>query len=215
MADKPTFTDFPADIGFALDDLVRRAAHAIDPQAAFAEHGEASRATPSQCRADDLARLRATEALCADLSSTAHMLAYRLGGRPEAPVTYADLGEAVGISRQAATGRFPGAIPDAKPGRPRVRDPFPDLPLPDGVTVTGQVHRAFGRPYTDIGVPADLQTGDWVYIGEGSLGATPREVTGIENGGGGSWEIATADGDHTRVPAMKDTMVIRPSKTAP
>ena len=34
-------------------------------------------------------------------------------------VTYADLGQAAGISRQSARERWPGAVPAARPGRPR------------------------------------------------------------------------------------------------
>ena len=110
---------YPAEIGFALDDLVRRAAHAMDPRAAFAEPGETSRATPSQCRAADLARLRAIDALRTDLDSTARMIAHRAGSRTDAPVTYTDLGAAWRVMPTAARTRWPGALPDARPGRPR------------------------------------------------------------------------------------------------
>ena len=117
MPEKPT--GVPADIGFALDELVRRAAHTMEPEHAFADHGDAREAAPAQCRADDLARLRAIEALHAELTVNAHMLAHRAGGRTEAPVTYAELGSTAGITRQAARERWPGAVKDAKPGRPR------------------------------------------------------------------------------------------------
>src|SRR5699024_1255257 len=74
MSDPPAC---PAEIGSALDDLVRRAAHAMDPAHAFSAHGDAQVSTPAQCRADDLARLRAVEALRADLETTADMIARR------------------------------------------------------------------------------------------------------------------------------------------
>lgn len=119
MPDQSTHRDVPSAIGFALDELVRRAAHAMEPEHAFAEPGEALAATPAQCRADDLARLRAIEALHSELTVASHMLAHRAGGRTDAPVTYAELGSTAGITRQAARERWPGAVPDAKPGRPR------------------------------------------------------------------------------------------------
>lgn len=118
--DKPSLREAPEDarIDVELSLLVRRAAHALDPVAAFAEPGGAAEAGPERARADDLARLRATEALREALTEHASQLADRAGSRTDATVTYADLGDAVGITRQAARTRWPHAIPDARPGRP-------------------------------------------------------------------------------------------------
>ncbi|SIO85910.1 hypothetical protein [Nocardiopsis sp. JB363] len=101
-----------------LSALVRRVAAALAPETVAPGPGAALTATPAQARDADLARLRATEALRKVLDEHAYMLALGLAMRREAPVTYADLGEAVGISRQAARTRWP-VLPDAKPGRPK------------------------------------------------------------------------------------------------
>ena len=107
------------------------------------------------------------------------------------------------------------AFSQINPGRPtKVTDPFPDQPPPEGVTVSGEVYRTFGRPCTHCEFPGGFQVGDRVYTGEGSKGKTPREITHIEYGGGSSWPITTADGEVTRVPAMKDTILIRPDETS-
>jgi len=150
MSDPPAC---PAEIGSALDDLVRRAAHAMDPAHAFSAHGDAQVSTPAQCRADDLARLRAVEALRADLETTADMIARRAGGRVEAPVTYADLGRAVGIGRESARTRWPGAVPDARPGRP-----------PKQITVTFREGPAEWDGYR-MEYPASTLDGDLDSIG--------------------------------------------------
>ena len=101
-----------------LRDLVRRIAAALAPEIVAPDPGAALTATPAQARETDLARLRATEALRKVLDEHAYMLALGLAMRRDAPVTYADLGEAVGITRQAARTRWP-VLPDPKPGRPR------------------------------------------------------------------------------------------------
>lgn len=74
---------------------------------------------PAQQRDHYLARLAAIESLTEYLRRESHHAAYVTGGIDEAPATYADLGAAVGISRQAARTRFAGAVPDSQPGRPR------------------------------------------------------------------------------------------------
>ncbi|MFE1472138.1 hypothetical protein [Nocardiopsis dassonvillei] len=112
----PTPYSLPADdrehLTRDLVALVRRTGHALAPQA-----------TPEQVRAQDLAQLRATELLRAALEEHAHMLALDLGQRTDAPVTYTDLGNAVGITRQAARTRWPSAVADAQAGRPRIAKP--------------------------------------------------------------------------------------------
>nr|WP_012954662.1 hypothetical protein [Nocardiopsis sp. 90127]ABD48738.1 pSQ10.15c [Nocardiopsis sp. 90127] len=40
-------------------------------------------------------------------------------GRAGAPLTYTALGAAAGITKEGARSRWPGAVPDARPGRPR------------------------------------------------------------------------------------------------
>lgn len=101
-----------------LGALVRRIAAALAPETVPPDPGAALTATPTQARDADLARLRATEALRKVLDEHAYMLALGLAMRQDAPVTYADLGDAVGITRQAARTRWP-VLPNAKPGRPK------------------------------------------------------------------------------------------------
>ena len=101
-----------------LGTLVRRVAAALAPETVAPDPGAALTATPTQARDADLARLRATEALRKVLDEHAYMLALGLAMRQDAPVTYADLGDAVGITRQAARTRWP-VLPDPKPGRPK------------------------------------------------------------------------------------------------
>jgi len=125
VLNKPTLRSAPADarLDEELHRLVRRTAAALAPETVPASPLAALSATPEQARAADLARLRATEALRRALEEHAAMLALGLGYRQDAPVTYADLGGAVGISRQSARSRWPSAIPDARPGRPRAASP--------------------------------------------------------------------------------------------
>ncbi|MFD6950152.1 hypothetical protein A6A08_21960 [Nocardiopsis sp. TSRI0078] len=150
--DGDPLTDPDARVEMELHLLVRRAAHAMDPAAAFAEPGRAMEATPERARADDLARLRAAEVLREELAEHAAMLAIRAGHRREAPVTYADLGDAVGITRQSAAARWSGAIPDAKPGRPRI-----DAVEPPS-TDDDQEHERVPAPAPQAGVHLELLT---------------------------------------------------------
>lgn len=117
--------------------LVRRTAAALAPETVPDSPAAALAGTPEQMRAADLARLTAVEVLRRALDEHASMLALGLGRRREAPVTYADLGAAVGITRQSARTRWPAAIPDARPGRPRTapqeQEPAPADP-PDVAT---------------------------------------------------------------------------------
>lgn len=115
--DQITDADTRIDIEGDIDLLVRRIAHALTPDKVFATAEEALAADPATARADRLGLLSGAEALHAGMIAQLVRRAHHLGTGPD--ITYADLGTAVGITRQAARDRWPGAVKDAKPGRPR------------------------------------------------------------------------------------------------
>lgn len=122
MSERPTMKSIDDTFDRELAELdlyafVRRVAHLMHPDAMMADSMEHIDGEPY--RDDRLALLSATEALRAALEKEATMLARSLGTNTSAPVTYADLGRAVGIGREGARKRWPDAIPTAKAGRPR------------------------------------------------------------------------------------------------
>lgn len=80
---------------------------------------ELDRRGPAAWRQYHLDRITAATTLIQELSWIIAGEAY-LADVDGAPATYADLGAAAGISRQAARERWPGAIRHARPGRPRI-----------------------------------------------------------------------------------------------
>lgn len=75
---------------------------------------------PAAARRDHhLARLAAVDLLTEELGHWSEETAYAAGQVEAAPATYAELGRAVGLSREGARNRWPGAVKDARPGRPR------------------------------------------------------------------------------------------------
>lgn len=155
MSDRPTLKAVDdVDREFAEADLrvlVRRVAHLMHPEAMMADPLEHTHGEP--CRSDRLALLSATEALRAALEREAAKVARCLGQDATAPVTYADLGRAVGIGREGARSHWPGAIPDPKPGRPKRQ-----------VTVTFQGGPAEWDRY-EMQYPASTLEGDLDTVG--------------------------------------------------
>lgn len=108
-----------------LQERVSTAVHALitditgtlyDAPATLTEAAE----LPVEARRDHhLAVLAAAEMLREQLRPVTSLAAYAAGGTTGITTTYAELGSAAGITRQAARERWPGAIPDAKPGRPQ------------------------------------------------------------------------------------------------
>lgn len=97
----------------ALDLLATELYGTLPSHADLLEH------PPAAQRDHHLARLAAMELLTTELTHLTRETAFAAGRVEGAPATYADLGAAVGIGREGGRSRFPGAVPDAKPGRPR------------------------------------------------------------------------------------------------
>ncbi|WP_017590807.1 hypothetical protein [Nocardiopsis ganjiahuensis] len=74
---------------------------------------------PAARRDHHLARLAAIDILTEELAHQSKENAFAAARMDGAPATYADLGRAVGIGREGARSRWPGAVADAKAGRPR------------------------------------------------------------------------------------------------
>lgn len=167
--------------------LVRRAAHALRPREAFADPAEAARsASPRARRADMLALLSATEVLRAALEDQAAQWARSLGSMPSPP-TYADLGAAVGITRQAARSRWPEALPDARPGRPRDTRPRWQRYL-DAV---GEALHAAGVHTRDAWAETTGTDDDRGQMWEGAVDCGDRTLAWNEDRGW--WVITTGD----------------------
>jgi hypothetical protein len=76
---------------------------------------------PALQRDYHLARVAAAAMITEHLRAKTTSDGYMAGGVTGAALTYADLGRAAGIARETASKRWPGALPDAKPGRPRAQ----------------------------------------------------------------------------------------------
>lgn len=66
-----------------------------------------------------LARISAATIITERLTSKIRAEAYKAGAVEGSPANYSDLAYAAGITREGARKRFSGAVPDARPGRPR------------------------------------------------------------------------------------------------
>ncbi|MEU5869794.1 hypothetical protein ABZ815_52140 [Nonomuraea sp. NPDC047529] len=100
----------------SIYDALHSAASALADQ-----HGtpapDVSDAPPRQRADRHLSMLTALTAIQAHVEDAIHGAASAAGAT--GAITYADLGTAAGITRQSARTRWPGVIPDARPGRPR------------------------------------------------------------------------------------------------
>lgn len=74
---------------------------------------------PALRLAHHLARISAATIITKRLTSESREEAYEAGAVEGSPANYSDLAYAAGITREGARKRWPGAVPDAKPGRPR------------------------------------------------------------------------------------------------
>lgn len=74
---------------------------------------------PALRLAHHLARISAATIITERLTSETRGEAYEAGAVEGSPANYSDLAYAAGITREGARKRFSGAVPDARPGRPR------------------------------------------------------------------------------------------------
>ncbi|MER6626494.1 hypothetical protein [Streptomyces sp. NPDC000931] len=84
-----------------------------------ADRTQAEAGGAATLRDHHLARMSAAYILSLHLNEVITDAATAAGAVEGAPATYTALGAAVGIGREGARSRFPGAVPGAKPGRPR------------------------------------------------------------------------------------------------
>lgn len=131
----------------ALDLLTTELYGTLPSHADLLEH------PPAAQRDHHLARLAAMDLLTTELTHLTRETAFAAGRVEGAPATYTDLGAAVGIGREGGRSRFPGAVPDAKPGRPRKQ-----------VTVTFQGGPAEWDRY-EMEYPASTLEGDLATVG--------------------------------------------------
>ncbi|MGW8438873.1 hypothetical protein ACWGKS_27310 [Nocardiopsis sp. NPDC055879] len=167
MSDRPTLSDIEdedvrTDIEGDIDLLVRRIAHALDDDVAFPTAEEALNAHPHAARADLIMMLTGAEALRIALAANMAQRARHLGANPA--VTYTDLGAAVGISRQAARERWPGAIRNARPGRPK-KTVTVELsgghPAWDGETLEIDCESVYDLDLDDVGALLMIEDGSY------------------------------------------------------
>lgn len=120
MAIRP-IDDLPEELG----ERVNTAIHALITDITGALYGapatlqDAAELPVDAQRDHHLAVLAAAEMLREQLYPVTSLAAYAAGGTTGITTTYADLGAAAGITRQAARERWPGAVLDTQPGRPR------------------------------------------------------------------------------------------------
>lgn len=98
-------------VGTALDALVAALYGTPD-------YRTAQETGPAAVRDHHLSRIAAAEIIIRYLQAKALGEAYAAGSVEGAPTTYTALGRAAGLTKEGARGRFPGAVPDPKPGRP-------------------------------------------------------------------------------------------------
>ncbi|MFE9247073.1 hypothetical protein [Nocardiopsis sp. NPDC006938] len=111
-------------------------------------------APPAVQRDVRLARIAAAAMITEYLRTHTIAEGYQAAAVDGAPLTYADLGRAAGISRETATKRWPGAIPDAKPGRPKQQVVVAlegGHPQWDGTTLEFDRDDVYGCDLADVG----------------------------------------------------------------
>lgn len=130
--------------------------------------------SPAVQRDFRLARIAAAAMITDYLRTYTLAEGYQAAAVAGAPLTYADLGRAAGIARETATKRWPGAIPDAKPGRPKKQITVSlagGHPQWDGQTLQLDEESVYNCPLEDVGgllmipdgnYPDHLESGvDW------------------------------------------------------
>ncbi|MGW5880228.1 hypothetical protein ACWFMI_27145 [Nocardiopsis terrae] len=154
----------PLDTDALDEDLNRRVTermHAMITDIAVHAYGapadlhEAAELPPERQRDHHLAILAATEILRERLKGVAGLAAYSAGHVDGAQASYADLGRATGLTREGARTRFPGAVADAKPGRPKKELVTVHLcgghPQWDGQTLEVEREQVYGADVEDVG----------------------------------------------------------------
>lgn len=102
-----------------------------------------------------LARIAAATTITEYLRRQITEDAYAAGAVEGSPATYTALGHAAGLTKEGSRSRFPGAVPDAKPGRPRKQQVTVSLegghPQWDGVELEFDRDAVYDCPLDDVG----------------------------------------------------------------